>query len=65
MKETYIPIDLAYIDDNGRINEIHQMEPESTERVYNSQPARYVLEVQQGWFDRHGIGVGDYIKLES
>lgn len=65
MKETYIPIDLAYISKDGKINEIHQMEPESTERIYNNSPAQYVLEVQQGWFNRHEVGIDDYISLES
>lgn len=59
MKNTTIPLDIAYLDDGGRILEIHQMDPGKPERRYSSTiPARYALETHQGWFQSKGIQIG-------
>lgn len=61
MKDTPLPLSIAYIDERLVIREIHDMEPFSLEPVRSRYPARYALEVNQGAFDRLGIGVGDRI----
>ena len=60
MKDTYIALDIAYIDVNFRIVSIHQMEPESEDLHSSTGPAMFALEVRQGWFQEHGIEVGDH-----
>ena len=58
MQNTYIPLDIAYMDPSFRIIDIKPMEPESTELVESSGPAQYALEVNRGWFEAHGVEVG-------
>lgn len=59
MKNTSIPLSIAYIDDLLVIREIHDMEPFSLESIFSARPAKYALEVNQGAFTRLGISVGD------
>lgn len=62
MKNTYIPLSLAYIDGRGEIFQLVQMEPlDETSRI-SEKPAQYVLEVNRGWFVRHGIQIGDKVQ---
>ncbi|MFW5717554.1 MAG: DUF192 domain-containing protein [Spirochaetota bacterium] len=63
MKNTVLPLSIAYIDENWIIREIHDMKPFSLEPVPSRAPARYALEVNQGAFGRLGIRVGDRITL--
>jgi len=64
MKDTFVPLDIAYLGAEGRILEIRQMYPRDAERRYRSSgPARYALETHLGWFQSHGVGVGDMIHL--
>jgi uncharacterized membrane protein (UPF0127 family) len=59
MKNTFIPLDIAYISSKGIINEIYRMEPLDYSIVYPSKkPARYALEVNAGWFKKNGIEPG-------
>ncbi|MDT8369374.1 MAG: DUF192 domain-containing protein [Longimicrobiales bacterium] len=58
MQNTFIPLDIAFMDVSFRIFEIHPMEPESTEYVESAGPAHFALEVNRGWFAEHGVGVG-------
>ena len=62
MKNTEIPLDIAFIDDDFRIREIKSMVPGSTKSVRASGRYRYALEMNEGWFDRNGIGVGSVLK---
>jgi uncharacterized membrane protein (UPF0127 family) len=59
MKNTIIPLSIAYINSDGSILEIHDMRPEDLSLIRSSRSVRYALEVPQGWFDRSGIGPGD------
>lgn len=61
MKDTYIPLSLAYIDENGRIFQFVDMEPKDITTHPSDAPAQYVLEVNQGWFGKHGIKTGDLV----
>ena len=63
MKNTAIPLSIAYIARDGTILEIHDMEPYSLESVASRQPALYALEVNQGTFERLGIEPGDRLRL--
>ncbi|MFW5688729.1 MAG: DUF192 domain-containing protein [Spirochaetota bacterium] len=65
MKNTYIPLSIAYIDARFVIREIHDMEPLSLEPVRSRFPAKYALEVNQGAFDRLGIEAGDRLVLSD
>jgi uncharacterized membrane protein (UPF0127 family) len=58
MANTYVPLDIAYLDPSFRVVDIVQMEPLVTESYVSSAPAMYGLEVRQGWFAEEGIEVG-------
>jgi uncharacterized membrane protein (UPF0127 family) len=65
MKNTYIPLSIAYMNDAGRILNIHDMVPLQVEQQYPSvQPASYALEVKQGWFRQNGIVAGDVVEMK-
>ena len=63
MKDTHIPLSIAYIDRKGIIINIEDMKPLEVASVKSSGPCKYALEVNQGWFEKNGISVGDKIKL--
>jgi uncharacterized membrane protein (UPF0127 family) len=62
MKNTLLPLSIAYISHDGRILEIHDMEAQSTRPVQSARSARYALEVPQGWFARSRVGPGDVVR---
>lgn len=64
MRNTLIPLSIAYMDDRGEILEIHDMFPlDRSAVVSQSESVRYALEVNRGWFARRGIGVGKAFDL--
>lgn len=63
MANTYVPLDIAYMDPSYRIVDIVQMEPLVTETYPSSAPAMFALEVRQGWFAEQGIDVGDQAEV--
>ena len=63
MKDTLIPLDIAYIDENLRIIDIQAMEPQTTDLHPSAQPAMFALEVPLGWFAEMGIEVGAQAQL--
>jgi uncharacterized membrane protein (UPF0127 family) len=65
MKNTLIPLSIAFIASDGRILEIHHMEPLDLSSIRSNRSARYALEVPQGWFSRAGISVGDRLRLDA
>ncbi len=71
MKDTYLPLSIAYLDKNKVIKEIHKMKPQSLmerEQDHRSYPSRcicqYALEVNQGWFAKQGIKVGEKVTFQ-
>jgi len=59
MKNTYVPLSIAFIDADGRILNIDDMAP-LTEATHPSRGAAlYALEMKKGWFAQHAIGAGD------
>ncbi len=63
MKDTSIPLSIAFIAEDGTILDVQDMEPFSTELHRPPRPYRYALEVNQGWFGRNGIGPGDRVEV--
>jgi uncharacterized protein len=61
MKNTIVPLSIAYISHDGKILEIYDMQPQNLDPVHSSRSVRYALEVPQGWFTRAGLGIGDSI----
>jgi len=63
MKNTYIPLSIAYADEEGVIFQIEDMTPGDLTSVIAIQPALYALEMNQGWFDANGIVIGNIIEF--
>src|SRR5258708_22892179 len=61
MKNTYVPLSIAFIGSDGTILNIEDMAP-LTETTHPSRGlARYALEMKKGWFDQQGIKSGDSV----
>jgi len=63
MKNTFVPLSIAFITYDGRIIDIKDMYPHDTNSVKSSRSARYALETPQGWFSRVGVNTGDIVKI--
>ena len=61
MKNTRIPLSIAYVDASGEIKRIADMKPLDTSRTPSLYPVKYALEVNKGWFEAHGIEAGDTV----
>lgn len=59
MQDTYVALDIAYMDASFNVVDIQQMEPLTTDPHESSGAAMFALEVRKGWFAEHGIRVGD------
>jgi uncharacterized membrane protein (UPF0127 family) len=65
MKNTPLPLSAAYLDAQGAIAEIHELEPFNTNQVSaRSRGIQYVLEVNRGWFERHGVVLGAVVRTD-
>jgi len=60
MENTYVPLDIAFLDVALRVVDIQQMAPQTTDPHESAGPAMFALEVPQGWFAAHGVKVGDH-----
>jgi uncharacterized membrane protein (UPF0127 family) len=63
MENTLIPLSIAFMNSDGRIVDIQDMQPLDETRHYPAEPARYALEVNQGFFAERGVQVGDTVEL--
>ncbi len=61
MKETYIPLSVAFLSSDGTILQIEDMAPLDLSTVESRQSGRYALEANQGAFARWGAAVGDKV----
>jgi hypothetical protein len=61
MKNTLIPLSVAFIGDDGRIINIEDMRPQTTNEHCSQQVARYALEMRQGWFKQRNIKAGELV----
>jgi uncharacterized membrane protein (UPF0127 family) len=62
MRNTYIPLSIAFIDAQGRILNIEDMQPKDESTHWSKGLALYAIEMRQGWFAAKGIGVGDAVE---
>ena len=65
MKETVIPLSIAFMDKRGRIVRITDMEPLSLDSHAPPVPILYALEMKKGWFAANGVKVGDILRFSK
>jgi hypothetical protein len=58
MKNTYVPLSVAFLDEHGTIVNIADMQPHSEQSHCATRPSVYALEMAQGWFAQRGIKPG-------
>ena len=61
MRNTYLPLSVAFLDEKGRILNIEDMQPQTEDNHCAAQPARFALEMNIGWFAQRGVRRGDRI----
>jgi len=62
MRNTFIPLSVAFLDEQGRILNIADMQPQTEDSHCAAAPARFALEMNQGWFRERGLKPGDAIR---
>ena len=65
MRNTYIPLDIAFLDDGGMVLQIEEMVPLSTRAIVSNHNCKYALEVNHGWFRDNELGVGSTIGINE
>jgi len=65
MKDTLIPLSIAFIDKDGRIVWIADMKPLTLDSHVPPKPILYGLEMNKGWFSSHGLKVGDVVRFSK
>lgn len=58
MKNTLLPLSVAFVGDDGTIVNIDEMQPQTLDSHCSTKPVRYVLEMNKGWFSKKGIKAG-------
>lgn len=58
MKNTLIPLSIAFVADDGTIVNVDEMKPQTLESHCSAKPVRMVLEMNTGWFKKRGLGTG-------
>jgi len=58
MKNTLIPLSVAFVADDGSVVNIEAMKPQTLDSHCSAQPVRFVLEMNDGWFAKRGIKPG-------
>lgn len=64
MKNTLLPLSIAFVGEDGRIVNIADMQPQSETSHCPKKPVRLALEMNQGWFDKRGIKAGSQLSGE-
>ena len=62
MKNTLLPLTAAFVDAQGTIVNLADMQPHSEQSHCSSKPVRYVLEMRQGWFRQRGFKAGAQVR---
>ena len=62
MKNTSIPLSIAYLDESRRILNIEDMNPHDLKGVPSRGPAKYVIEANKGWFEENNISPGALVE---
>lgn len=65
MKNTFIPLDVAFIRSDGVITDIKALQPHDLTAVGSSEKVLFALEMNQGWFSQQQISVGDTIQIKT
>tara|TARA_R110000744_G_scaffold23002_3_gene58577 strand:- start:17 stop:484 length:468 start_codon:yes stop_codon:yes gene_type:complete len=65
MQNTFLALDVAFIRSDGVITDIKPMQPQDLTSVGASQAVLYALEMNQGWYAKHGINVGDKMVIKA
>jgi len=63
MRNTLIPLTIAYLSKDLVINEFHEMPVGPNQLFPGKKPAQFALEVNQGWFEKNDIAVGDRVTV--
>ena len=58
MKNTLLPLSIAFVADDGTVVNIDEMKPQTQDSHCSDKPVRYVLEMNQGWFAKRGVKAG-------
>ncbi|MFO7189480.1 MAG: DUF192 domain-containing protein [Pseudomonadota bacterium] len=58
MRNTFVPLTVAFLDDEGYIVNLSDMQPQTEDLHCAARPVRYALEMSQGWFAERGLGRG-------
>ncbi|MBL8484011.1 MAG: DUF192 domain-containing protein [Rhodocyclaceae bacterium] len=61
MKNTYLPLSVAFIDAGGKILNIEEMRPQTENNHCSANAAPFALEMNAGWFKKHGIAPGQRV----
>jgi len=64
-QNTYIPLDIAFVDEDNRIRQIAYITPLSTKAVRSDERMKYALEANAGYFSNNDIKVGTKINIEN
>lgn len=62
MRNTPLPLTIAFIDDDGRIVNLHDMQPHTETSHCAAAPVRFALEMNQGWFAKRGLKPGSRLR---
>ena len=58
MKNTLLPLSVAFVADDGTIVNLDEMQPQTLNSHCSAKPVRYVLEMNKGWFSKKGLKAG-------
>ena len=61
MKNTLLPLSIAFLADDGTVVNVDEMKPQTLDSHCSAKPVRFVLEMNQGWFAKRGIKAGSKI----
>lgn len=64
MKDTSLPLDIAFLDANFIIVDIQKLEPFKEIPVFSKTEAKYALEINQGFFKKFNLKIGDTLQIE-
>lgn len=63
MKDTYVPLSIAFISSDGTVLDVQDMEPLSESLHSPDHPYQFALEVSRGFFEQRGLGVGSQVRV--
>ena len=65
MKNTPLPLSIAFLGKDGRIVDLQDLEPFDLRTRTSARPAKYALEMNRNWFRKNGVQVGDVVNLPA